>query len=42
MLASHGDGAVSVVPLHAVAPKPFDWAVFARMHGTELPAPGAS
>lgn len=42
MLASHGDGAVSVVPLHAVAPKPFDWAVFARMHGTELPAPSAS
>lgn len=42
MLASHGDGAVSVVPLHAVAPKPFDWAVFARMHGSELPGLSAS
>jgi 6-phosphofructokinase 1 len=42
MTASSGEGAVNAIPLHAVAPKPFDWAVFVRMHGTELPAPAVS
>jgi 6-phosphofructokinase 1 len=37
MLAYREPGCVDAVPLHAVAPKPFDWEVFARMHGTELP-----
>ncbi|MBI3609041.1 MAG: 6-phosphofructokinase [Nitrospirae bacterium] len=39
MMASSGEGVINAIPLHAVAAKPFDWAVFARMHGTELPAP---
>jgi len=30
---------VDAIPLHAVAPKPFDWELFARMHGTDLLAP---
>jgi 6-phosphofructokinase 1 len=33
LAASRGEGAFDAIPLHAVAPKPFDWAVFARMHG---------
>ncbi len=33
LAASHGEGQFDAIPLHAVAPKPFDWAVFARMHG---------
>lgn len=37
MLAYREAGAIENVPLHAVAPKQFDWEVFARMHGTELP-----
>lgn len=37
MLAYREPGSIDAVPLHAVAPKPFDWEVFARMHGTELP-----
>jgi 6-phosphofructokinase 1 len=39
MASSRGDGQVAMIPLHAVASKPFDWAVFARMHGTELMKP---
>lgn len=34
LAASSGDGQFEALPLHAVAPKPFDWSVFARMHGT--------
>ncbi|MEW6682835.1 MAG: 6-phosphofructokinase [Nitrospirota bacterium] len=37
LAASPGEGQVDAIPLHAVAPKPFDWAVFARMHGTASP-----
>lgn len=36
MLAYREPGAIDAIPLHAVAPKQFDWEVFARMHGTEL------
>jgi 6-phosphofructokinase 1 len=36
MLAYRDSGTIQPVPLHAVAPKPFDWELFARMHGTEL------
>jgi len=37
MLAYREPGTIEAVPLHAVMPKQFDWEVFARMHGTELP-----
>jgi len=37
MLAYREPGTIEAIPLHAVAPKPFDWEVFARMHGSELP-----
>lgn len=37
MLAYREPGAIVPIPLHAVAPKPFDWEVFARMHGSDLP-----
>ena len=36
MLAYREPGTIQPIPLHAVAPKPFDWELFARMHGTEL------
>jgi len=36
MLAYRDPGTIHPIPLHAVAPKPFDWELFARMHGTEL------
>ena len=36
MLAYQGSGTIQPIPLHAVVPKPFDWELFARMHGTEL------
>jgi 6-phosphofructokinase 1 len=36
MLAYRDPGNIQPIPLHAVAPKPFDWELFARMHGTEL------
>ncbi len=38
MLACRGQGAIELIPLHAVEPKLFDWEVFARMHGSDLPA----
>ena len=28
-------GAIDAIPLHAVAPKQFDWDLFARMHGSD-------
>ncbi|HEX9757002.1 MAG TPA: 6-phosphofructokinase [Nitrospiria bacterium] len=34
-LGSNGIGHVEPIPLHAVVPKPFDWQLFTRMHGTE-------
>ena len=37
MLACREQGTIETIPLHAVAPKPFDWELFARMHGSELP-----
>jgi len=37
MLAYREAGTIEPIALHAIAPKPFDWEVFARMHGTELP-----
>jgi len=36
MLAYRDSGIIQPIPLHAIAPKPFDWELFARMHGTEL------
>ncbi|GJL68755.1 MAG: hypothetical protein NPIRA06_13900 [Nitrospirales bacterium] len=36
MLAYRDPGTIQPIPLHAVGPKPFDWELFARMHGTEL------
>jgi 6-phosphofructokinase 1 len=36
MLAYRDPGTIQPIPLHAVAPKAFDWELFARMHGTEL------
>ncbi|HJU04652.1 MAG TPA: 6-phosphofructokinase [Nitrospiraceae bacterium] len=35
MLAYREQRVIETIPLHAVAPKPFDWNVFARMHGSE-------
>ncbi|MGH7230260.1 MAG: 6-phosphofructokinase [Nitrospiraceae bacterium] len=35
MLAYREQRVIEAIPLHAVAPKPFDWNVFARMHGSE-------
>ena len=32
-----GRATIEAIPLHAVAPKQFDWEIFARMHGSELP-----
>ena len=42
-LAWNPSGRVEAVPLHSLAPRPFDWELFARMHGslrTELPSGG--
>ena len=36
MLAYQDPSTIQPIPLHAVKPKPFDWELFARMHGTEL------
>jgi 6-phosphofructokinase 1 len=36
MLAYREPAVIEAVPLHAVAPKPFDWELFGRMHGTGL------
>jgi 6-phosphofructokinase 1 len=41
LLAWTGSGVVEPIPLHALAPKPFDWELFARMHGSDLPSPEA-
>ncbi len=36
MLAYRDPGTLEPIPLHALAPKPFDWELFSRMHGTEF------
>ena len=35
MIAYRDHAAVEAIPLHALAPKPFDWELFMRMHGRE-------
>jgi len=35
MVAYRERGTIETIPLHAVAPKQFDWDLFARMHGSE-------
>ncbi|TKB77990.1 MAG: hypothetical protein E8D45_04965 [Nitrospira sp.] len=37
MVAYREPGTIESIPLHAVGPKPFDWELFARMHGSDLP-----
>lgn len=41
-LAWSGSGVVEPIPLHALTSKPFDWELFARMHGSDLPPPESS
>ncbi len=36
MMAYRERTTIEAIPLHAVAPKQFDWDLFARMHGSEL------
>lgn len=36
MLSYCGPGRIDSIPLHAVEAKPFDWELFARMHGSEF------
>ena len=36
MVAYRDPDNLEMIPLHAVAPKPFDWGLFTRMHGLEL------
>ena len=38
-LACRESGPIEAIPLHAVAPKPFDWELYSRMHGTDLSRP---
>jgi 6-phosphofructokinase 1 len=40
MLAYREAAVIEAIPLHAVAPKRFDWELFARMHGNDLPWEG--
>ncbi len=40
LAASPAEGQFDALPLHAVAPKPFDWSVFGRMHGMAVPVAG--
>lgn len=35
MLAYRGPQSIEPIPLHAIAPKPFNWNLFTRMHGGE-------
>jgi 6-phosphofructokinase 1 len=37
LLAWNRSGEVEPIPLHALAPKPFDWELFGLMHGSDLP-----
>ncbi len=36
MVAYHDSQTIEPIPLHALAPKQFDWELFTRMHGAEL------
>jgi 6-phosphofructokinase 1 len=36
MVAYRDQATIEMIPLHAVAAKPFNWELFARMHGNEL------
>jgi 6-phosphofructokinase 1 len=36
MVAYRDQATIEMIPLHAVAAKPFNWELFARMHGSEL------
>jgi len=36
MVAYRDQATIQMIPLHAVAAKPFNWELFARMHGSEL------
>jgi 6-phosphofructokinase 1 len=36
MVAYRDHDNLEMIPLHAAAPKPFDWGLFTRMHGLEL------
>jgi len=36
MLAYREPGTIKPIPLHAIATKPFDWDLFARMHGNDV------
>jgi 6-phosphofructokinase 1 len=38
LMAWTHSSAVEPIPLHAVGPKPFDWELFGRMHGSDAPA----
>ncbi len=37
MVAYRDSTTLETIPLHALSPKPFDWELFTRMHGSELP-----
>ena len=37
IIASCDPAALNTIPLHALAPKAFDWEVFSRMHGHDAP-----
>lgn len=37
MVAYRDSHTLETIPLHALSPKPFDWELFTRMHGAELP-----
>lgn len=36
MMAYRDERTIEAIPLHALAPRPFDWEKFARMHGSDL------
>jgi 6-phosphofructokinase 1 len=36
MVAYQDQATIQMIPLHAVRPKPFNWELFARMHGSEV------
>lgn len=37
MVAYREPGCIEAIPLHALTSKPFDWEVFSRMHGRDIP-----
>jgi 6-phosphofructokinase 1 len=40
MVAYREPTRIDAIPLHALAPKPFDWEVFSLMHGRDIPFSG--